>query len=123
MGAKGRAFLTVVDGEEVAIPRKRTKSTRNGGVKPEVKEKFTQFAANRPPLVAMNDRQQEYINAVKTTSFVICVGVWGSSKTFIPSTIAADLLLDKKLIVSSLHVRLRAKVSQLAFLKEEKKRS
>lgn len=97
MGAKGRAFLTVVDGEEVAIPRKRTKSTRNGGVKPEVKEKFTQFAANRPPLVAMNDRQQEYINAVKTTSFVICVGVWGSSKTFIPSTIAADLLLDKKI--------------------------
>ena len=96
MSAKERNFLTVIDGQEVAIPRKRTKSTRNGGVKQEVKEKFVAFAAKRDPLVAMNDRQQEYINAVQNTSFVICIGVWGSSKSFIPSTIAADMLMDKK---------------------------
>ena len=33
MGAKERQFVVEVDGQEVHVPRKRTKSTRNGGVK------------------------------------------------------------------------------------------
>lgn len=97
MGAAKRNFLVEIEGVEVAVPRKRTKSTRNGGVKPEVKEKFTQFASKREPLIAMNDRQQEYIDAIKNNNFVMCIGVWGSSKTYIPSIIAADMLLDKQI--------------------------
>lgn len=120
MGANGRAFVVAIDGQDVAVPRKRTKSTRNGGVKPEVKEKFTQYAANRPKLEAMNDRQQEYINAVTTSSFVICIGVWGSSKTFIPSTIAADMLLDKKIDRIVIARPAEGKGKSIGFLKGDK---
>lgn len=120
MGAKERAFLTVVDGVEVAVPRKRTKSTRNGGVKPEVKEKFTQYATSRPKLEAMNDRQEEYINAIHTTSFVICIGVWGSSKTYIPSIIAADMLLDKKIDRVIIARPAEGKGKSIGFLKGDK---
>jgi phosphate starvation-inducible PhoH-like protein len=97
MGSHNKHFIEIIDGIEVEQPRKKTRSTRNGGVKPAIKEKFSNLAATRPPLVPMNDRQKEYIQAVKETSFVICIGVWGSSKTFIPSMLAADMLLDKKI--------------------------
>lgn len=86
-----------VDGETIAIPRKRVRKTRNGGVRQEAKEKFIAANAGRKPLTPLNDKQAEYIKAIKTSSFVICLGVWGSSKSFIPATIAADLLMDKKI--------------------------
>ena len=97
MGAKERQIIMEVDGIEVAIPRKRTRKTRNGGVKQETKDKFALAHINRPPLLPLNDKQAEYIEAIKTSSVVICLGVWGSSKSFIPATIAADLLMDKKI--------------------------
>lgn len=97
MGAHNKGFIEIIDGIETVQPRKRVRSTRNGGVKQEVKEKFAHTSATRQPLVPMNDRQKEYIHAVNTAPFVICIGVWGSSKTFIPSMIAADMLLDKKI--------------------------
>lgn len=48
-------------------------------------------------LEPLNDRQNDYIQAIKQNPVVICVGVWGSSKTYIPSVIAADLLYEKKI--------------------------
>lgn len=45
----------------------------------------------------LNDRQKEYIDAIKNESIVICTGVWGSSKTYIPSVMACDLLLAKNI--------------------------
>jgi phosphate starvation-inducible PhoH-like protein len=48
-------------------------------------------------LTPMNERQAEYINAVNTESVILCVGVLGSSKTYIPSVMAAQLLMDKKI--------------------------
>jgi len=96
LGAKNRSFVVEVDGTEVVVPRKRTRKTRSGGVKPEVKEKFVSNTT-RKPLTPLNDKQAEYINALQTSPFTICVGVWGSSKSFIPATIAADLLIDKKI--------------------------
>lgn len=49
------------------------------------------------PLQPLNDRQEEYIKAIKTSSIVVAIGVWGSSKTYIPSVMAADMLLEKKI--------------------------
>lgn len=97
MGSRERAIMIEVDGMEVAVPRKRTKSTRNGGVKPEIKDKFLNQSVKREPLLPMNDKQDEYIKAIRSGSTVICIGVWGSSKTYIPSVIAADMLLDKQI--------------------------
>lgn len=97
MGARERMIMMEVDGVEVAVPRKNTRKTRNGGVKQETKEKFLHQSTKRDPLLPLNDRQKEYIEAVKDESLVICIGVWGSSKTYIPSVIASDMLLDKKI--------------------------
>lgn len=49
------------------------------------------------PLRPMNDRQAEYIDAIYNHAVVIATGVWGSSKTYIPSVIACDMLLSKKI--------------------------
>ncbi len=43
----------------------------------------------------LNKRQAEYINAIKSESVVIAIGVWGSSKTYIPSVMACDMLEGK----------------------------
>lgn len=57
-----------------------------------LKTKSDEAAKKVKPLVAMNSRQQEYIDAIHDNSVVICTGVWGSSKTFIPTVIACDML-------------------------------
>lgn len=49
------------------------------------------------PLVALNEKQQEYINSIIQYPVVICTGVLGSSKTYIPSVMAADWLMQKKI--------------------------
>lgn len=49
------------------------------------------------PLRPMNSRQKQYIEAIHNYPTVICTGVWGSSKTFIPAVIACDLLLSKQI--------------------------
>lgn len=95
--SRERDIVMSVDGIDVKVPRTRKTKTRNGGVKPETKEKFLNANAGRKPLVPLNDKQADYIKAIETSSFVICTGVWGSSKSFIPATIAADLLMDKKI--------------------------
>lgn len=120
MGAKEREFVVDVDGQEIHVPRKRTRKTRNGGVKPEVKEKFASVSCNRKPLIPMNDKQKDYIKAVQEQSCVICIGVWGSSKTFIPSTIAADWLMDKKIDKVIIARPAEGKGKSVGFLKGSK---
>lgn len=120
MGAKEREFVVDVDGQEIHVPRKRTRKTRNGGVSQENKEKFSSISCNRKPLVPMNDKQREYIKAVQEQSCVICIGVWGSSKTFIPSTIAADWLMDKKIDKVIIARPAEGKGKSVGFLKGSK---
>ena len=48
------------------------------------------------PLKPMNVRQKEYISAIKANPTVLCIGVLGSAKTYIPSVLAADMLLAKQ---------------------------
>ncbi|MNQ35333.1 PhoH-like protein [compost metagenome] len=122
MGAKAREFVVDVDGVEVHIPRKRTRKTRNGGVSQENKEKFatSNVCANRKPLIPMNDKQKDYIKAVQEDSCVICIGVWGSSKTYIPSVIAADWLMDKKIDKVVIARPAEGKGKSIGFLKGSK---
>lgn len=68
--------------------RNNTRNTR---------EQKTYETRDTSPLVPLNQVQSEYINAIYERPVVICTGVWGSAKTFIPSVIACDLLLSKQI--------------------------
>jgi len=57
----------------------------------------TDINCDTRPLKALNTRQQEYINACGHEPVIICIGVLGSSKTFIPSVIAAEKLRKKEI--------------------------
>lgn len=98
MGIKHKEFI-VVGGEEIEVPNHRRRTRKNkaaeGGEKPE--PKVFSNVNTRKPLRPLNDKQKDYINAIETSSVVIAIGVWGSSKSFIPATIAADWLMDKKI--------------------------
>lgn len=120
MGGNNRAFVVTIDGENVEVPRKRTRKTRNGGVSQENKEKFAHVSNNRKPLVPMNSKQEEYITAIQEHSCVICIGVWGSSKTFIPSVIASDWLMDKKIDKVIIARPAEGKGKSVGFLKGSK---
>lgn len=115
-----RLHLVDVDGVTIPVPRSKTKKTRMGGVKQETKEKFLNQSQYREKLVPMNDKQAEYINAVNTQPVVICIGVWGSSKTYIPSVIASDWLLDKKIDKLIIARPNEGKGKSIGFLKGDK---
>lgn len=79
----------------MASQRKVTRETRaDQGGKRVVKEKFLEERKERVqarPLVPMNKRQQEYIDLLKTKPVVIATGYAGTSKTYIPTVMAADM--------------------------------
>jgi len=59
-----------------------------------VKEKFMEQreeSVKSKPLVALNKKQQEYIDLLKEKPVVIATGYAGTSKTYIPTVLAADL--------------------------------
>ncbi len=82
MGARQRAIMVEVDGMEVAVPRKRTKSTRNGGVKPEIKDKFKEERNNPPPVTAKTEKQKEYFKMLNDPEMqvIIALGLHGTGK-------------------------------------------
>lgn len=53
--------------------------------------------ADTSKLKPLNQRQKEYISAIKASPTVLCIGVLGSAKTYIPSVIAADMLIAKEI--------------------------
>lgn len=52
--------------------------------------------ANHKRLKPMNDKQKEYINAINVSEVVLCIGVLGSAKTYIPTCMAAEMLVKKR---------------------------
>ena len=59
-----------------------------------VKEKFMEQreeSVKSKPLVAMNKKQQQYIDLLSEKPIVIATGYAGTSKTYIPTVMAADL--------------------------------
>ena len=92
MAGKSRAYLTVVDDQEVLVPRKKTRSTRNGGVKPEIREKFAEQRNNPPPIVAKTAKQKEYFRLLEDPEVkaIVCLGLHGTGKTYCAAVVAAD---------------------------------
>lgn len=75
-----------------AKPKRKQRAT-NGETRV-VKEKFLEDRIKQvqvKPLVPLNKRQQEYIDQLKEKSVVIATGYAGTSKTYIPTVMAADL--------------------------------
>ena len=74
--------------------RKTRKQKAQEGTGRVVREKFMEQrveAVKAKPLVAMNKKQQDYINLLHDKSVVISTGFAGASKTYIPTVMAADL--------------------------------
>lgn len=86
------------------------------GMKPKDKPKIT---GNLNPL---NQRQKEYINAINVYPLTIAIGVWGSSKTYIPAVMAADMLVDKGCSIDKIVIARPAegKGKSLGFFKGDK---
>ena len=78
----------------MAVARKQTRRTKaEQGSTRVVKEKFMderKLRVQAKPLVAMNDRQREYISLVEDKAVVVATGFAGTSKTYIPTVMAAD---------------------------------
>lgn len=92
MGGHLREFVIEVDGEEVHVPRKRTRKTRNGGVKPEVKEKFAEEHKAKP-ILAKNENQKKYLHSLQFDTVSVGKGSAGSGKTWCAAAVAANKYL------------------------------
>lgn len=71
------------------------KQKRNQAPKETYKQKVSD-KRDTTKLEPKNALQRDYINAIKHSNVVICTGVWGSAKTYIPSVLACDMLLKKE---------------------------
>lgn len=74
--------------------RKTRRQKSDAGTGRVIKEKFLadrEQAVKAKPLVAMNERQREYINILEDKPCCIATGFAGSSKSYIPAVMAADL--------------------------------
>lgn len=64
--------------------------------------KFDEERASAPPLVALNEKQQDYLHKLQTCNIIIAKGIFGTGKTYLASARAADLLrrneLDKIIV-------------------------
>lgn len=75
--------------------RKQTRKSRaENGEQRVVKDKFLEERKQRiqsKPLVAMNDKQREYIHLINEKPVVIATGFAGTSKTYVPTVMASDM--------------------------------
>lgn len=55
---------------------------------------YSNLQCKRPPLTAKTARQSEYIQAIKASEQVVCLGPAGTGKTYIAACMAADALMD-----------------------------
>jgi len=72
--------------------KKRVRGSERDGTK--IKEKFLEQREEQikaKPLVPMNEKQEYYIDILNTKPVVVATGFAGSSKTYIPTVMAADL--------------------------------
>jgi len=71
-------------------------------------------------LEPINDLQRKYISYVNHSSIVIAIGVLGSAKTFIPTTVAVQMLLDKRIDKIIIARPAEGKAKSVGFLKGDK---
>lgn len=87
---------------------------------PHTREDKLQEMRDTSRLTPLNQRQAEYIDAIYSDPVVICTGVWGSSKTYIPSVIAADLLMAKQIEKIVIARPAEGKAKSVGFFKGDK---
>jgi len=94
-----RTVEVVVDGETIAVPRKKTRKTRNGGVRQEAKEKFLEERNNLPPIVARTEKQKEYFRLLNDPEVqaIVVLGLHGTGKTYCAAVTAADKFRKKEI--------------------------
>lgn len=110
MGSRERNIIVEVDGHEVAVPRKKTRKTRNGGVRPEVKEKFIEARNNPKPVVAVSAKQRDYFKMLNDPDIqaIVVLGLHGTGKTYCAAVTAADKFRKNeidKIIVARAYVQ------------------
>lgn len=89
-----RTVEVCVDGETIVVPRKKTRSTRNGGVRQEVKEKFKEEREARIiPVVAKNENQKKYLHSLQFDTVSVGKGSAGTGKSFCAAAVAANKYL------------------------------
>jgi phosphate starvation-inducible protein PhoH and related proteins len=74
--------------------RKTRKEKAQAGTQRVIKEKFMEQreeAAKAKPLLPMNDKQRKYIELLNEKPIVVATGYAGTSKTYVPTVMAADL--------------------------------
>ena len=77
-----------------APARKTRKQKAQEGAGRIIREKFLhdrEEAVRAKPLIPMNDRQREYIELIEDKPVVVATGFAGTSKSYIPAVMAADL--------------------------------
>lgn len=101
-----RNIMIDVDGIEIPTPRNKTRKTRNGGVKPEIKEKFA-HEHQAKPIQAMNENQKTYLHSLQYDTVSVGKGSAGSGKTWCAAAVAANKYLKgevKEIIVARAYV-------------------
>jgi len=58
-------------------------------------KRYTNHQCTRTPLAAKTPTQADYIDAIRHSDQVVCLGPAGTGKTYIAATLAADALLNK----------------------------
>ncbi|MNE11930.1 PhoH-like protein [compost metagenome] len=76
----------------VALAKQEAKQERGRRITPKFAEEREE-KINRRPLVALNDKQRDYIHAINTFDLVLATGWAGTSKTYIPTVMACDAYL------------------------------
>lgn len=90
MGARNRAFVVNIEGEDVAVPRKRTRKAKT--TKPEIKEKF-QAEHTAKPIVAKTENQKKYLHSLQYDMLTVGKGSAGTGKTWCAAAVAANKYL------------------------------
>ena len=94
MGSRERMIMIEVDGVEVAVPRKNTRKTRNGGVRQETKDKFKEERETKiQPILAKNENQKLYLHSLQFNTISCGRGSAGTGKSYCAASVAANKYL------------------------------
>lgn len=73
--------------------RESRRAKQQQGTRPATQEKFeVKYKENVPPIRAMNKRQQNYLYSIGCNPITIATGYAGTSKTYLPTAVACDML-------------------------------
>lgn len=95
MGGRSKGVLSIVEGEEVFIPRNsntRKNKEANSTSKPEPKPKFEEEHRAKP-ITAKNENQKKYLHSLQFDTVSVGKGSAGSGKTWCAAAVAANKYL------------------------------